>query len=820
MEDINLIWAKLNPEESLLTHSMNAGRIMRIILTESIYKCDLDLLRESFHLNSNEEVIDLMCYLASSHDIGKCDIRFQYKKIDEHRYERFRHEYESGQFLYEKLKRKGYDSAVFFGNMVALHHQKYHDNESDALIINAKEKQLNQERMQMFDDIFEKTFHPVFPSKISNADTVGLLCLALIIFADWIASSSNIYRQDYLEEDVVKFLKDCNLSAENKPVKIEEYSQAWPYIQEPRNVQKVLKQYVDEGNEIPLFAIIEDACGGGKSESSQYLGSHMGDKFGKYGMDFCLPTGATANAMFDRVNAMLAVMAEQSARLIHSNAMFNENQKFSSEAEKWFTPSRLALLQKNCVSTVDQAMSAALPNKFSCLRFLGLSSKVLIIDEVHGYDWYMLAIIEVLLRYCKQAKIPVILVSATMTTEKKKELLSIYTGKDNVPTLSDHYPLITMAYENKKEITQLKGAILNRQFYNIKFAQSKSLAVSRMCTEANHGGCYLYIANTIKSAYRVKRNVQKLVGDDVVVMMLHGDFFPIDRQRIEKLCIERFGKDGTNRPVKAILIGTQVLEQSLDIDLDGLFTELAPMDILIQRIGRVWRHFRAGRNDGWLTPHIWIINENYDIYRNESELLANTRIILKQEQKILIPDDIRSYIDVVVAKSGSVDDLTRKTMKAIGFKNALPVPRNRFDEDRSLFSDSGCAMNFGKDDDELYTSTRLGVPQVAFALVPQNVLDYVVARIDEEGKEKDGHYLSKDCVQYIYNHRLSKYETTMRPFIENALLLRHKQIGHLYLIVCDVKDDVFFCETENKTLTYDSENGMMIRQKGEEEDDL
>ena len=69
-------------------------------------------------------------------------------------------------------------------------------------------------------------------------------------------------------------------------------------------------------------------------------------------------------------------------------------------------------------------------------------------------------------------------------------------------------------------------------------------------------------------------------------------------------------------------------------------------------------------------------------------------------------------------------------------------------------------------------------------------------------------------------HRLSKYETTMRPFIENALLLRHKQIGHLYLIVCDVKDDVFFCETENKTLTYDSENGMMIRQKGEEEDDL
>ena len=216
------------------------------------------------------------------------------------------------------------------------------------------------------------------------------------------------------------------------------------------------------------------------------------------------------------------------------------------------------------------------------------------IDEIHAYDTYMQTIIERLLSWCRALSVPVILLSATLPQGKKQSLISAYMGKnasESNRSFSSDYPLITyidgnhtVKQEPVREVYMRRCFAIETRSYYDDAERTAELAISQAAT----GGCICVLVNTVKKAQRVYSCLRdKCHRTDL--MLFHARFPAGTRREIEKRCISSFGKEQQNRPKAAILVATQVMEQSIDADFDAMITDLAPIDLLLQRMGRVHR---------------------------------------------------------------------------------------------------------------------------------------------------------------------------------------------------------------------------------------
>lgn len=466
----------------------------------------------------------------------------------------------------------------------------------------------------------------------------------------------------------------------------------------PNDIQEKVAFLVNEIDN-PGIMILEAPMGKGKTEVALVAVEELAKKTHRTAMFFGLPTQATSNSMFGRIAAWLQHFdGKQSIRLIHgkaqlneqfanlpksrgifednynnndnhsnANTEFNENDTTKISVNDWFAGRKLSILDDFTVGTVDQILLMALKQKHLMLRHLGFSNKVVVIDEVHAYDVYMGVYLYRALRWLGAYRVPVVILSATLPRNKRKQLVENYmngagkfktAAKPSDFDTNEAYPLLT--YNDGQNIKQFSDFDteqgINYEIQCKSQSESEREAVVELVVKLTpNGGVVGVIVNTVRRAQEFAQCCMEAFGEDNVAL-LHSSFIATERYSKEKQLIDTIGKDG-KRPHFKIIIGTQVIEQSLDIDFDVLITDLAPMDLLLQRMGRLHRHQITKHPINLQTPKVYILHcsdYNFDkgsAYIYSPFILFRTEYFLKQhlqeKSTINLPNDISPLVQSV-----------------------------------------------------------------------------------------------------------------------------------------------------------------------------
>ena len=387
----------------------------------------------------------------------------------------------------------------------------------------------------------------------------------------------------------------------------------------------------------PALFMIEDETGSGKTEAAVMLAHRLMAAGSAQGIYVALPTMATANAMFERLAAVYRKLfgdAQPSIALAHGARALHEgfreavqrggrNEGAYSDADSgtdsemtassacaaWLADDRRrSLLADVGVGTVDQALLSILPSRHQSLRLLGLMCKVLILDEVHAYDAYMQREIETLLEFHAGLGGSAILLSATLPEIVRERLADAFgKGSGHVRTadepLDDAYPLATVhASEMRSEMPIAVRADRSRRL-PVRFLRSPLEAFDEVERAARNGQAVLYIRNSVDDVLEAHDALRER---ELSVEIFHARFALADRLTIERRVVETFGKRSAPEQRQGkVLVATQVVEQSLDLDFDAMVSDLAPIDLLIQRAGRLWRHERRDRQG---SPELLVVS--------------------------------------------------------------------------------------------------------------------------------------------------------------------------------------------------------------------
>ncbi len=454
----------------------------------------------------------------------------------------------------------------------------------------------------------------------------------LLIMADWIASntvyfpliplSENGSESVYCSERTEQAWEKLNLPSpwESMLYYIDTPTFEGEFGFAPNPVQRSVIDAIS-GSSDPGICIIEAPMGCGKTEAALAAAELMAAKKGCGGIFFGLPTQATANGIFPRLLNWAEKESEDtvhSIRLAHGMAELNEdyralftgdfinddessvvNETSAVTVHQWFSGRKQALLADFVIGTVDQLLIAALKQKHVMLRHLGLAGKVVIIDECHAYDAYMNRYLDRALMWLGVYGVPVILLSATLPINRRSELISAYLMKKAQKTnavsedwrTSMSYPLIT--WTDGETVRQLIPDAKPKN-HNVDFKKLSDKDIASYLSERlSDGGCAGVIVNTVRRSQDIARVLKEKLPDCEIIL-IHASFVAPDRASKEDIIRKRLGKNSKpDERDRLIIVGTQVLEQSLDIDFDIMISDLCPMDLLLQRVGRLHRHERS-----------------------------------------------------------------------------------------------------------------------------------------------------------------------------------------------------------------------------------
>ena len=440
----------------------------------------------------------------------------------------------------------------------------------------------------------------------------------LLPFADWIGSNTDFFKPRDSWLPLADYWKRAQQTSENALAKLGLVLPAVS-LPSPRHVldddrelspTQVWASTVELPSEGPVLAIIEDMTGSGKTEASLMLAHRMMDKEFACGFHMALPTMATADAMHRRLHPIYRNLFEHdgdcdpsagpSLALAHGRAAL-ARQATEPEApvaaycSDWIaSENRRAFFAAAGAGTVDQAILAVLASKYQTLRLRGLADKVLIIDEAHAYDTYMSVEIAALLRFHAAQGGSAILLSATLPAKKRSELAAAFTEGAGWRAPSLHgaaYPLATLVTRAGADETPGSTRSGTERDVEVRRVESLEAAEALAINAAGKGAGVAVIRSTVDAAIATYERLSANAPTGVEVQLFHARFMHDDRQRIERDVVERFGKDsGPDQRRRRILVATAVIEQSLDLDFDVMVSDLAPVDLLIQRAGRLWRH--------------------------------------------------------------------------------------------------------------------------------------------------------------------------------------------------------------------------------------
>lgn len=364
--------------------------------------------------------------------------------------------------------------------------------------------------------------------------------------------------------------------------------------------------------------VVEAPMGEGKTELALLCAEIMAAKNGSGGLMVATPTMATADGLLRRIGTWAeAAMAQgsdiASLMLAHSKSHLNtqfrglprlkdiHDSAGAVVAHEWLSGRKKGILANAVVGTVDQVLFMALQSKHMMLRHLGLAQKVVIIDEVHAYDSYMSHYLERALTWLGHYRAPVILLSATLPHSRKEQLSAAYLqglrSQKQIVTLEhsdSSYPVITVAQHS--DVTAHAAAPSGREHQvDLRLLDEGEAAIRTALQQtADEGGCTAVVCSTVDRAQRVFEIAKELVCDDAV--LLHSRFTARERVAKEAVLLDELGPEASRRaetrPHRRIVVATQVIEQSLDVDFDHMITDIGPSDLVLQRIGRLHRHQR------------------------------------------------------------------------------------------------------------------------------------------------------------------------------------------------------------------------------------
>ena len=509
--------------------------------------------------------------------------------------------------------------------------------------------------------------------------------------ADWIGSNPEWFalgeRYDLLAEHYADARKRADIAlaavgwAHYRPL-LNEAADADQLIrrivQHPEFSARPLQREADrllDGVQGPALLLVEAPMGEGKTELAFLAHLRLQAANQHRGLYVALPTQATGNALFSRALTFLRSFAGDAAvdvQLVHGGAMLNEQvvqlrgvydasgaaSGESVASSAWFSQRRRPLLSPYGVGTVDQALFAALNVKHHFVRLWGLSNRVVVLDEVHAYDTYTTGLIEALLRWLKAMGSSVVLMSATLPAQRRDALLRAWgVSNEAIPELP--YPRLLLA-DNRG----LQGATCeSRPLPPISLqAVAEDLDSLAACAleRLQFGGCGALIVNTVDRAQTLYLKLKEQLGEEAYLLLFHARFPADQRSEQEQQVLARFGQGGA-RPAQALLIATQVAEQSLDIDFDFMLTDLAPVDLILQRAGRLHRHQRARPEAhaeatlfvaGLAPEHLPDLKTTAWEYIYEPYILGRTWALLSRESELQLPQDIDRLVQVVYGDDG------------------------------------------------------------------------------------------------------------------------------------------------------------------------
>ncbi|MDI5938531.1 CRISPR-associated helicase/endonuclease Cas3 [Micromonospora sp. DH15] len=395
---------------------------------------------------------------------------------------------------------------------------------------------------------------------------------------------------------------------------------------------------------VPVLAALLDA------EAALAAVEILARRSGAGGCFLALPTRATGDAMFSRVLTWLCRLPDadlgrgaRDAALAHGKAMLNDEYSrlyrgvlpsaialdeggTQTAVHGWLAGRKRKLLSSFVVGTIDQLLFAALQARHVALRHLGLAGKVVVIDEAHAYDVYMSRYLDRALEWLGAHGVPVVILSATLPAARRADMMRAYddgrlgrrqaggarrryraggtAAADDYQPLRDdrRYPLLSVSGVGRQPVAV--GCAASGRSLDVRLAPADddlAALADRLRADLADGGCVLIVRNTVARVLDTAATLREQLGPQIPVSVAHSRFMAADRAAKDKWLRDTFGppshlaKLGRARPSCHVVVASQVAEQSLDIDFDLLVTDLAPVDLILQRLGRLHRHHRADR---------------------------------------------------------------------------------------------------------------------------------------------------------------------------------------------------------------------------------
>lgn len=365
------------------------------------------------------------------------------------------------------------------------------------------------------------------------------------------------------------------------------------------------------------LVIAESETGSGKTEAALWRFKCLFERGEVDSLAFVLPTRVSAVQIEQRVNRFIELLfpdensrpnvllalpgywrvdgVDAKGTLPGFKVLWPDREDERNAHRRWVAENTKRYLAACCaIGSIDQVLLSSLKTAHSHLRGFALLRSLLVVDEVHSSDAYMTAILTEVLRRHEAAGGHALLLSATLGLATRDKFL----GRDDriaVGGLAD-YPSITDRARARRLPPPDRSKCVRIDTRPIIDEPRSVAAIAADAVE--QGGRVLVVRNSVHGVIEVQRVLEETLGIDHPALFRagadglpcphHGRYAAADRRLLDRAVEDAFGKAAPDRP--RVLVGSQTLEQSLDIDADLLITDLAPIDVLLQRIGRLHRH--------------------------------------------------------------------------------------------------------------------------------------------------------------------------------------------------------------------------------------
>ncbi|MFN3809704.1 MAG: CRISPR-associated helicase Cas3' [Roseateles asaccharophilus] len=718
---VRCIWAKSGDERQtgghgLLAHMVDVAAVVEVMLMREP-PSSLRMCAQSFGLPT-DSAARWVAALAGLHDFGKAIPGFQAKwpagqRTDEASGLPFapavslkcdRHSLATAALLTPLLQVRGGAAYLWCQHVVQAvsAHHGYHFTTSE---INdgspLREPEAWPKARQLMLDAYWEVLRPQGTPTADECSLPIVNWLAgLTSAADWIASNTRWFPLGERHDDLQAYHQHALHLAEQALPQLGWH--IWrPLLDEPASVESLLPQVIGREGAVPrplqreadrllsqstspALLLVEAPMGEGKTELAFLAHLRLQAANQHRGLYVALPTQATGNALFRRAKTFLQNFASGplDAQLVHGGAAMSDDLAAlrsvgdlqgvgdapadNLAANAWFGQRSRPLLSPYGVGTVDQALYAVLNVKHHFVRLWGLSNRVVVLDEVHAYDTYTSGLIDALLRWLKALNCSVVLMSATLPRARSRELVKAW-GVSELPAELP-YPRLVLADSAGARGNHVEARSLAPIELKGVGSSVEALAALAM-SQVGEGGCGAIIVNTVSRAQGLYRLLRQLLAEhglaDVELLLFHARFPADDRQELETRVMQRFGAN-VERPARALLVATQVAEQSLDIDFDFMISDLAPVDLLLQRAGRLHRHQRDRRPSAHAHARLWVaglLPEGLPDLKGTAwgfvyapYILGRTWALLVREAVLHLPQDIDRLVQAVYDRDHELPD--------------------------------------------------------------------------------------------------------------------------------------------------------------------